>query len=410
MIIDELDYSSYARLLIETGINLKEGQNLVIRYDINGSLLARLCAETAYARGAGTVELKLNDPHILKSRIAAQAGNESALSAVPGWIETWQDTILEERWAYLALVSFEDVGLLADSDQNALMLYEKHQRLSIHRFHNAITSHKISWCVAGVPGPGWAESVLGKGKNTADLWRRLQPILLLDQESPAEAWREKAEGLIERSRKLNSLKLDALRFEDEGTDITIGLLKTSLWAGGPENTGGHYTMPNIPTEEVFTTPDRMRTDGVVRVTRPVEVRGTLVKGAELTFKDGILVDFDAEEGREALASYLKTDPGACRLGEVALVGEDSPIAASGLIFNSILYDENASCHIALGSGYLSCLSNKAELTDDVKKEAAGCNVSLVHTDFMIGSPGTRVTGIDKEGRKTPIIEEGRFLI
>jgi len=410
MILEEIDYTPYARLLIETGINLKKGQNLIIRYDINGSLLARCCAEAAYERGAGIVELKVQDSHILKSRIAAQAGNEPALSQAPGWTDLWQDTVVQEDWGYLALVSFEDVGFLADCDQEALMYYEKEQQKQIRRFRDAITGHKISWCVAGVPGPLWAESVLGKGKSTADLWRTLQPILLLDRENPAESWKEKAAELIERSDKLNSLKLDALHFEDEGTDITIGLTDTSIWTGGPENTNGNTTMPNIPTEEVFTTPNRMRADGIVRITRPVEVRGTLVKAAVLTFRDGVLVDFDAEEGRKALAAYIDTDPGACRLGEVALVGEDSPIAASGLTFYSILYDENASCHIALGSGYVSCLSNSEELDNDAKKEAAGCNVSLVHTDFMIGSPGTTVTGIDKDGRETPIIREGRFVI
>jgi len=410
MILEEIDYTPYARLLIETGINLKKGQNLFIRYDINASLLARRCAEEAYEKGAGVVELKLQDSHILKSRITAQAGNETALSQAPGWTDLWQDTVVQEDWGYLALVSFEDVGFLADCDQEALMYFEKEQQKQIRRFRDAITGHKISWCVAGVPGPLWAESVLGKGKSTADLWRTLQPILLLDRENPAEAWKEKAADLIERADKLNSLKLDTLHFEDEGTDITIGLTGTSTWTGGPENTNGHVTMPNIPTEEVFTTPDRMRADGVVRVTRPVEVRGTLIRGAELTFKDGILVSFDAEEGRDALAAYIETDPGAARLGEVALVGEDSPIAASGLTFYSILYDENASCHIALGSGYVSCLSNSGDLDDDAKKKAAGCNVSLVHTDFMIGSPGTTVTGIDKDGRETPIIREGRFVI
>ena len=410
MIIEEIDYTPYAELLIETGINLKKGQNLIIRYDINGSLLARRCAELAYEKGAGTVELKLNDSHILKSRINAQAGDDSALAITPLWTDAWQDTILKEGWGYLALVSFEDVGLLAGCDQNAMMHYHKEQQQKIRRFRDAITGHKIPWCVAGVPGPEWAHQVLGKDGSTADLWRILQPILLLDRGNPGEAWKEKAAGLIEKSDKLNSLKLDALHFIDEGTDFTIGLLDTSVWAGGPDNTSGRFTMPNIPTEEVFTTPNRIRADGVVRVTRPVEVRGTLVKGALLTFKDGVLVDFDAEEGRGALAGYVKTDSGASRLGEVALVGEDSPIAASGLTFNSILYDENASCHIALGSGYVSCLSNSGELDNDEKKEAAGCNVSLVHTDFMIGSPGMAVTGISKDGRETPIIREGRFVI
>lgn len=410
MILEEIDYTRYAELLIDTGINLRKGRNLMIRYHIGGSLLARRCAEVAYARGAACVDMRLHDLHILKSRIAAQAGDEKALGTSPGWLDAWQDTVLKEGWGYLALESYEDVGLLADTDQNAMMLHEKLQQEKIRRFRDAVTSHKIPWCVAGVPGPAWAERVLGKRKSTADLWRMLQPILLLDRDNPALAWKEKAGFLVERANKLNSLKLVALRFTDEGTDLTIGLLNTSKWMGGPEETDGRFNMPNIPTEEVFTTPDRMRCNGVVRITRPVEVRGTLIKGAVLTFKDGILVDFDAEEGRDALAGYVETDPGACRLGEVALVGEDSPIAMSGLTFGSILFDENASCHIALGSGYVTCLADGEKLDTDEKKEAAGCNVSLVHRDFMIGSPTTTVTGISRDGRETIIIRNGKFLI
>lgn len=410
MILEELDYTRYAELLIKSGINLQKGQNLIIRYHAGGTLLARKCAETAYENGAGCVELKLQDTHILKSRIAAQVGNENALGVSPGWMEAFQDTVLDEGWGYLALESYEDVGLLADSDQNSLKIYEQLQQEKMRRFRDAVTSHKISWCVAGVPGPAWAERVLGKEKSTADLWRVLRPILLLDRDDPASAWKEKAETLTERSDKLNSLKLDALHFTGEGTDLTIGLLNSSTWMGGSEESGGRINMPNIPTEEVFTTPDRLRCNGVVRVTRPVEVRGTLVKGALLTFKDGILVDFDAAEGRDALAGYVETDPGACRLGEVALVGEDSPIAASGLIFGSILFDENASCHIALGSGYISCIAGGDELDTDEKKEAAGCNVSLVHRDFMIGSPTINVTGTDRDGRETPLIRAGKILI
>lgn len=410
MVLEEIDYTGYAELLIDTGINLRKGQNLLIRYHIGGSLLARRCAEVAYARGAAYVDMRLHDLHILKSRITAQAGDEKALAASPGWLDAWQDTVLEEGWGYLALESFEDVGLLADADQNAMMLHEKLQQQKVRRFRDAVTSHKIPWCVAGVPGPLWAERVLGKGKTTADLWRMLRPILLLDRENPSLAWKEKAGALVERADKLNSLKLDALRFTDEGTDLTIGLLNTSKWMGGPEETDGRLNIPNIPTEEVFTTPDRMRCSGIVRITRPVEVRGTLVIGAEFTFKDGILVDFDAEEGRDALTGYVETGSGARRLGEVALVGEDSPIAMSGLTFDSILFDENASCHIALGSGYVSCLVNGGDLDTDEKKEAAGCNISLVHRDFMIGSPTIAVTGISRDGRETAIIRDGNFLI
>ena len=215
---------------------------------------------------------------------------------------------------------------------------------------------------------------------------------------------------MERCKKLDALALDTIHFADSGTgtDLTVGLTRRAIWIGGGD--AGNDCMPNLPTEEVFTTPDMDRCSGTAAVTRPVEVRGTIVKGARLTFTDGVLTGFSADEGERALEGFVNTDPGARQLGEVALVGEDSPIAASGLNFGSILYDENASCHIALGSGYPPCLEGGGKLTDDDARREAGCNVSLVHVDFMIGSPTTDVTGIDRSGRETPIIRGGRFVI
>jgi len=322
----------------------------------------------------------------------------------------WQHTVLTEKWAYLALESYEDVGLLKNTHQNALMIYEKHLHESLSDFRNAIISHDIQWCVAGVPGPHWAERVLGKGGNTAELWNKLQPILLLNQRSPSDAWKAKAQDLQEYANRLNALKLDSLHFEGKGTDLRVGLLPTSIWKGGAEQCRGISTLPNIPTEEVFTTPNRLRCDGVVRVTRPVELRGTVVNGAVFTFENGVLAHYSADEGIDALKGFVDTDSGATRLGEVALVSEDSPIAQSGLIFDAILYDENASCHIALGAGYSRSLSTPKNLDTDERKIAAGCNVSLVHRDFMIGSESIKVSGIDRSGRKTPIIRNGRFVI
>jgi len=410
MILEEIDYTGYAELLIDLGVNLQPGQNLIIRYHVGGSLLARRCAELAYQRGATLVVMDPLDTHLTRARIAAQVNKERALAAIPGWVEAWQRTVLTEKWAYLKLESYEDLGLLKDTHQNALMIYEKYLRANISHFWNAIIAHDIQWCVAGVPGPHWAERVLGKGRNTAELWNILQPILLLDQKTPIEAWKAKARCLQKYANRLNALKLDALHFEGGGTDLWVGLLPTSIWKGAVEQCRGITTLPNIPTEEVFTTPNRLRCDGVVRVTRPVELRGTVVKDAVLTFKGGMLVNYSAEEGIDALKGFVDTDQGATKLGEVALVSEDSPIARSGLIFDAVLYDENASCHIALGAGYSRSLSTPKSLDTDEEKIAAGCNVSLVHQDFMIGSESIKVSGIDRSGRKTTIIRNGRFAI
>ena len=406
----EIDYRPYAALLIEAGINLQKNQNLVIRTDYAGYPLARICAQTAYEHGAGMVEIRWDDDYLLRSRIEAQTGNLEALSACPAWIDAWQKTLVDEKWAYLALKSHENSGLLAGLDQEAYTSYTRAQTDAIRLFRDAVTSHRLPWCVAAAPGNQWAERVLGKGKNQRDLWAVLKPILKLDAADPSSAWKEQAAKLGARAQALNSMRLNALHLEAENTDLTVGLNPASLWMGGAEHFEGRPVLPNIPTEEVFTTPDRMRCRGRAKVTRPVEVRGTIVKGAWLEFSDGYLSDFGADEGEAALAGYVDTDDGSRRLGEVALVGADSPIAVSGLDFGSILLDENAACHIALGSGYSSCMSNSTELDSDEKKQQAGCNVSLVHLDFMIGSPTTSVTGLTADGQRTAIIRNGRFVI
>ena len=210
---------------------------------------------------------------------------------------------------------------------------------------------------------------------------------------------------------MTDLKLDRLRFRSPDTDLTVGLNPGAAWLGGAATTpDNRMFLPNLPTEEVFTTPDYRRTEGHVRLTRPVKVLGELVHGVVLEFRHGKVVSFQAEKGAGSLEAYLATDGGASFLGEVALVDSHSPIYQSGLLFYNILLDENAACHIALGAGLPTLLAQAQDLVDDDAKKAAGCNASLVHTDVMIGSPETEVIGIGAHGEKIPIIHEGAFAI
>ena len=410
MNIPEIDYTDYADLLINAGVALPKGGNLRIRHNPTGALLARRCAQAAYRKGAEIVHIEAADPHISKARIQAQTGRPESLGAVPGWTQAWETTVLEEQWSFLALQSFDDIGLMADVNPQAMAAFDKLQMEKIKRYRDSAMAHRFSWCLAGVPSDAWAQRVLGQDSSALDLWEKLKPILRLDSPDPAAAWRRNAELLEQRRKALNALNLHTLHFEDEGTDLRVGILKRSRWMGGGHTVDDRRTMPNIPTEEVFTTPDRTRCEGTVQTRRPVEVRGTIVKNASLTFRQGLVVDFDASEGRDALAAYLDTDEGSRHLGEVALVDEESPVAKSGLIFGSVLYDENASCHIALGAGYPTCLVDGDQLKNDQEKTAAGCSCSTVHRDFMIGSPGTRLTGIRADGSEVPIMKNGRFVI
>jgi aminopeptidase len=238
----------------------------------------------------------------------------------------------------------------------------------------------------------------------------LIPILRLDQPDPVSAWRRAGKELEERGEKLTGMELESLRFLDDGTDLVIGLNPGALWVGGPVvMADGRWTLPNIPTEEIFTTPDWRRTEGTVRCTRPVKVLETQVTGAWFRFREGRVVEAGAKTGADVLETFLSTDQGARFVGEVALVDDRSPISRSGLTFSSILLDENASCHFALGSGYPENLQNAGELTEDKALKDAGCNVSLVHVDFMMASGETRVIGTDRQGQEKVLMEKGRFV-
>ncbi len=236
------------------------------------------------------------------------------------------------------------------------------------------------------------------------------PILRLDQKSPSEAWKRQDQILKARSKTLNELKFDHVHFEGPGTDLKVFLGPQTIWDGGSHATFDRRAyMPNIPTEEVFTAPDYRKTEGRVLVTRPVKVLENQVLDAWFEFSEGRVTDFGAKAGKEWLERYFAIEEASRYLGEVALVDVSSPIFQSGRIFESILFDENAACHIALGSGFPTAIKGGDSLSDDELKKL-GCNIAIVHTDFMIGSEKTSVSGIAKNGKRVPIISKGRFVI
>jgi aminopeptidase len=243
-----------------------------------------------------------------------------------------------------------------------------------------------------------------------DLWQLLTPILKLDAEDPAQAWQEHSDNLVKRGNWLNSLNIASLTFKSPKTDLTIGFRKEHLWLGGGDPLpNGTWFLPNIPTEEVFTTPDLATAHGYVATTKPVSVMDSLVEDVLLTFEKGKVVSCKARVGQEIMDRFLGMDAGASFLGEVALVDEDSPIALSGRTFGSILYDENASCHLALGAGYPSCIAESEKLSSESQLQAAGCNTSMVHTDFMVGSADMKITATTRDGETVVIMENGRFV-
>jgi aminopeptidase len=281
-------------------------------------------------------------------------------------------------------------------------------------------SSRVPWCVMPAATEAWAAKILsasacasacpGAGASADRLWELLAGILRLDRPDPAAELRAHMEAIDARARALNALALRELRFLGPGTDLRVRLAPESLWAGGSDKTPeGRPFMPNIPTEETFATPDFRGTEGHVALTMPVRVLGSLVVGGYLRFEGGRVVESGAASGAASLQSYIETDSGSHRLGEVALVDSANPIGKSGLVFESGLIDENAACHIALGSGFEPCFEG-APGWGEAEKEARGFNASVVHQDLMIGSSEIDVMGFDESGREIPLLRRGSFVI
>ncbi|MBL8006507.1 MAG: aminopeptidase [Ignavibacteria bacterium] len=412
--MNKADLNKYCKLILEAGVNLYPEQCLVINCGIRNFDFALMLSEAAYAMGAKYVDIKTDSNFLTKYRIENNRNTED-LEYIPDYIVNRGYELLVKDFAFVTIDNLEEIDVLKGTDSDKLGSITKKAQESNKLVSKALGSSKNAWTIAAVPGPGWASKVFNSDKNpdklTDDLWNKLVPVLRLDKKDPVAEWKKHGENLVKRSSILNEMKIDRLLFEGPGTELEIGINSNSLWRGGlVKAQNGRIFIPNLPTEEVFTTPDFKRTNGKVVVTKPVKVMENLLYGIWFEFKDGKVTDFGTDSGREILEKYFSTDEGASYLGEVALVDINSEVFKSGLIFNSILYDENAACHIALGRGFPMCFSNKDDLITPESMIKNGCNNSLVHTDFMIGSEKINVTGFDKGGSKTEIIKNGSFCI
>jgi aminopeptidase len=271
-----------------------------------------------------------------------------------------------------------------------------------------LTDGLCNWAIVAYPNEGWAETVFGE-PDVERLWQAVETAVRLDEADPVAAWHEHIEKLKARAAALNERRFDALRYRGPGTDLTVGLHPESQWQAASDISRGIEHVANMPTEEVFTTPDARRVEGVVRSTLPLQIQGTIVRGLVVRFEDGRAVDVRAESGQDVMRTHVEADEGARRLGEVALVDSDSRVAKTGLVFYDTLFDENASSHIALGTAILSAVNWALELTPD-ERNARGVNHSSIHTDFMIGSPELEIAGVDRDGHETPILQNGSWQL
>ncbi len=403
----------YARLLLEVGVNLQSGQKLIITAEPYHWDFLNLVAEEAYKMGASYVLVEANHPKLLKARV--DHGAEDDLYDVLSWIEKKHQTVIDEGWARLNLFGPTDPDLMGLLDSKRLGIIQKTQSKSAKPVSDACGTGQVTWCVAALPTLDWAAKVYDlepSAEIERRLWLAMVKILNLDVADPSAHWREKEQVLKQRCQKLSDLNLAEVRFRGPGTELTVKCISGARWIGGGVPTAidpEQSFIPNIPTEECFTTPDRAGTNGRMQVVRPVTVLGKSVSGAWLEFEEGKVVNYGAKSGKPVLDDYFAMCPNASYLGELALVDGSSPIFQNGHVFHCILYDENASCHVALGSGYPMPVDGALSMSDE-EKIASGINVSNLHTDFMIGGPEVDVTGYDGEGKEIPLIRQGDFVI
>jgi len=400
----------YADLVLDFGINLKPGQKIRINGEIVHKDFVALLAKKAYQRGAQYVHTDLSIPMLGINRSHHQ--KDEYLDYVPAFAKAQVEQYIQERWSLVSVGGMEDpeINKRMNQDRNSVIT-KAGMQISKPLSHAAITG-VCPWTIVALPTQKWAEKVTGKkGKRAVDLmWKDLISILRLNKKSPIESWRKHSELLKARGEKLNGMHLQSLHFTGPGTDLWVGLSSRALWHGGAMKSEGNGDFfPNIPSEEIFTSPDFRLTEGRVSVTRPVNVLGDQVIGAWFEFKGGEVVKYGAKYGKNLIENYFKIDPKAKRLGEVALVDGSSPIFKSKRVFHNILFDENAACHIALGRGFPIGLTGGANLSE-AELENEGCNQSLLHTDFMIGSEKVSVEGLRADGSVVPIIKNGKFVI
>jgi aminopeptidase len=393
----ELD--RYAELLVHVGVNLEAGQELFVDAFVEHAPLARAIARAGYAAGAKRVDVHYDDKYVNAALVELAPAEEIERGA--SWLIGRTGEIEARRGALISIAGDPAPRILDDVDPERVAI-PRARDLTAERIRVAL-SDKVRWTIAAYPTEGWAERMLGS-PDVERLWDAIATSVRLDEDDPSRAWREHLARLDARTEALNGLALDAVRFHGAGTDLVVGLLPQSLWRCGGHSIEGRPFVANMPTEEVFVTPDRTRADGVVRSTRPLPLNGTVVEGLEVRFRQGQIVDVDAEKAADVVRKQVAIDAGAARLGEVALVDEASRVGQTGLTFFNTLFDENAACHIAYGQS-AGAVEDAVAALDGGEQQALGVNQSSVHTDFMIGSPEVDVDGVTAEGKVVPLLRQ-----
>ena len=400
-----------AEVAVRIGLNLREGQELVLTAPTDALPLVRLITAHAYKAGAKLVTTFYSDDATTLARF--QHAPDASFDYAPEWLQAAIATAFKSGAARMAITG-ANPALLAQQDPAKVSRANIAASKASKPAMELITRHEINWTIVAAATPAWAALVFPNDPPElalGRLWDAIFATSRITSADPVITWQEHGANLKKRVDLLNAKRFHSLRFHtpDGTTDLTVGLADQHLWAGGGTTAGnGVYCQPNIPTEECFTTPHKDRVNGVVTASKPLSHQGTLIENIRCTFKDGKIVEATATKGQEAINKLISTDDGARRLGEVALVPHNSPIAQSSILFWNTLFDENAASHIALGQAYSTCLIGGEKMSNE-ELSALGANESLIHVDWMIGGATMNVDGLSADGSAEPLMRAGDWV-
>jgi aminopeptidase len=396
----------YADLAVKVGVNVQKGQTLVVNASLDAAEFIRLVVKKAYEAGAKHVYVNWNDDTV--NRYKYDLAPDEAFTEFPEWKANEMETLAENGAAFMSVVSASP-DLLKGVNPERISNFQKAAGQAMDKYRSYIQSDKVSWTVLAAPSEKWAAKVFPDApadEQVDKLWEAIFKAVRADQADPVQAWKDHDQNLHEKVDYLNSKKYKKLHYTAPGTDLTIEFPKGYMWVGaGSVSEKGVDFMANMPTEEVFTVPLKTGVNGTVSSTKPLSYGGNVIDNFKVTFKEGRIVEVQAEEGEDILKRLVDTDEGSHYLGEVALVPHQSPISQSNVLFYNTLFDENASNHLAIGSAYAFCVEGGKSMSKD-QLEKAGLNNSITHVDFMIGSAEMDIDGITEDGTTEPVFRNG----
>jgi len=402
----------YAKLLIYSGVNVQKNQTFVISAPVQLPDFVNLCTKFAYEKGAREVVVKWSDEQT--RRLFFEHANDEVFDEANEWVINFTNHYADIDACFL-FISASDPELMKGIDQTRITRQSKAYAKQTKEAHMKRMNNKNSWCVASMPTKPWAKKVfpgLSADDAVEALWQAILSATRANADDPVAAWEEHQKNLDSKLEFLNTTKFKALKYKNSiGTDVTVGLPENQLWFGGADEhiPKGYKFIANIPTEEVFSAPHKDQVNGKIVSSYPLNHNGVLITDFWFEFKDGLIVDYGAKENYETLKEIIDIDSGSNRLGEIALVPYDSPISNQNILFYNTLFDENASCHFAIGSSYPVCIKGGEDMTDE-QLNAEGANTSDTHVDFMIGTVDLEIIGITRGNKEIPIFKRGNFVI